>query len=221
MRAASGYPHGEEKLAMARTVFWDVDTQVDFMLPGGKLYVPAAEKIVPNLKALIETAGKKRVFVVSSADAHQPNDEEFSQYPPHCLAGTPGQEKIPETLLPRRQNIPNRSASLPAWVGLQQVVLEKQKFDVFTNPNTDALLKELGRDCEFVVFGVVTEICVAHAVRGLLERGYHVRLVRDAVECLDRAQAQALYEEVERRGSRIVTTAQVLEELREGSRAGD
>ena len=25
-------------------------------------------------------------------------DPEFAQYPPHCLVGTPGQKKLPETL---------------------------------------------------------------------------------------------------------------------------
>lgn len=203
-------------MAANKIIFWDVDTQVDFMLPHGKLYVPGAEKIIPNLKALIEAASRQGIFVVSSADAHGPNDEEFSQYPPHCLAGTPGQQKVPETLLPRRQTIPNRPVPLPALAGLDQVVLEKQKFDVFTNPNTDALLARLGHDAEFVVFGVVMEICVAHAVRGLLDRGYRLRLVRDAVESLDPAQAQALFAELERRGipqSGIVTTAQVLAAL--------
>lgn len=200
-------------MAKPRTIFWDVDTQVDFMLPTGKLYVPGAEKIIPHLKALMEAAGRKRIFVVSSADAHGPNDEEFREYPPHCLAGTRGQQKLRETLLPRRETIPNRPAPLPALARLEQVVLEKQKFDVFTNPNLDALLKALGRNCEFVVFGVVTEICVAHAARGLLDRGYHLRLVRDAVESLDKAKAQALLAEVERRGSQLVTTAQVLEAL--------
>ena len=205
-------------MARARTVFWDVDTQADFMLPGGKLYVPGAEKIIPNLAALIATAQRYAIFVVSSADAHTPTDEEFSLYPPHCIAGTPGQAKLPETLLPRRAVIPNQPAALPAFAALDQVVVEKQKLDVFTNPNTEALLKQLGRETDFVVFGVVTEICVAQAARGLLDRGYRLRLVRDAVESLDRAQAQALLDEVERRGSQIVTTAEVQEELESGGR---
>ncbi len=205
-------------MAGARIVFWDVDTQADFMLPEGKLYVPGAEKIIPNLAALIAAAQRNAIFVVSSADAHTPTDEEFSQYPPHCLAGTPGQAKLPETLLPRRAVIPNRPAALPGLAALDQVIVEKQKFDVFTNPNTEALLRQLGRETDFVLFGVVTEICVAHAARGLLDRGYCLRLVRDAVESLDHKQAQALLDEVERRGSHIVTTAEVLEELESGGR---
>jgi nicotinamidase-related amidase len=35
---------------MARVIFWDVDTQYDFMHPDGKLYVPEAERIIGNLQ---------------------------------------------------------------------------------------------------------------------------------------------------------------------------
>ena len=37
-------------------VFWEVDTQADFMLPGGKLYVPGAEKLLPNIRRLTDAA---------------------------------------------------------------------------------------------------------------------------------------------------------------------
>jgi nicotinamidase/pyrazinamidase len=37
-------------------LFWDVDTQYDFMLPEGRLYVPEAETLIPLI-------GKIRQFV--------------------------------------------------------------------------------------------------------------------------------------------------------------
>lgn len=192
-------------------VFWDVDTQVDFIHPGGKLYVRGAEKILPNLRRLTAWAERNRVLIVASADAHQPGDEEFRQYPPHCLAGTPGQEKVPETRLTNPLVIPNRPAPFPADLeAAGQLILEKQKFDVFSNPNTEPLLERLGRQAEIVLYGVVTEICVAAAARGLLERGYRLRLVRDAIHHLEEAKALALLEEVEGRGGQLVTTAQVV-----------
>jgi len=94
-------------------VFWDVDTQADFIYPDGKLYVLGAETIVPNLKRLTEWAANNGVMVIASACAHQEDDAEFAQYPPHCLVGTPGQKKIPETRLPNALVIPNRKATLP------------------------------------------------------------------------------------------------------------
>jgi len=194
-----------------KTIFWDVDTQVDFIHPGGKLYVPGAEKILPRLERLTDYARRNGILIVASADAHQEGDEEFAQYPPHCLAGTPGQKKVPETLLEKPTVIPNRPVPLPANpVAAGQVILEKQKFDVFSNPNTEALLAQLGGDVEIILYGVVTEICVAAAARGLLARGFRLRLVRDAVQHLDETRARALFEEVERGGGRLVTTDEVV-----------
>ena len=185
-------------------IFWDVDTQVDFMLPEGKLYVPGAETIIATLARLTGWAAQHHVLVVASADAHQPGDEEFSQYPPHCLAGTPGQKKIPETTLAPQFTIANRRrAELPDVARYQQIVIEKQKFDVFTNPNTEAFLSRLGKP-EIVLYGVVTEICVSAATRGLLDRGYRVTVVEDAIRHLDQKKGHAFLDDVRRRGGRIV-----------------
>lgn len=193
------------------TIFWDVDTQVDFIHPGGKLYVPGAERIVPNLKRLTTWAQESKILVVASADAHREGDEEFKQYPPHCLLGTPGQKKIPETRLEKQCVIPNRPVALPASLrDYDQVILEKQHFDVFTNPNTEAVLAQLGEQSEIVLYGVVTEICVARAARGLLERGRRIALVRDAMQHLEEPKARATLTEAERRGARLVTTEQVI-----------
>jgi len=190
-------------------IFWDVDTQADFMLPGGKLYVPGAETIIPTLAKLTRWAASHQVLVIADVDAHQPDEEEFSLYPPHCLVGTPGQKKIPETMLSPQFIIPNRQAALPEFDRYRQIVIEKQTIDVFTNPNIEALLARLGRP-EMVLYGVVTEICVAAATRGLLDRGYRVTVVEDAIQYLDQEKARSFLEEVRGRGGRIVTAEQWL-----------
>ena len=41
---------------MAGRILWDVDTQVDFMRPDGKLSVPGAEKTAPAMRKLVEAA---------------------------------------------------------------------------------------------------------------------------------------------------------------------
>ncbi|MGC1933565.1 MAG: hypothetical protein WA681_00995, partial [Candidatus Acidiferrales bacterium] len=68
-----------------KIIFWEVDTQADFMLPGGKLYVLGAEKRVPNMKRLVDAARAGKVFLVSSTDQHAPGDPEFARFPPHCV----------------------------------------------------------------------------------------------------------------------------------------
>lgn len=190
-------------------IFWDVDTQVEFMLPEGKLYVPGAEEIIPTLARLTHWAAEHAVLVVASVDAHHPDDEEFSLYPPHCLAGTPGQKKIPETRLPRQFTIPNRPAELPDPAQFQQIVMEKQTFDVFTNPNTEAFLSRLGKP-EIVLYGVVTEICVAAEARSLLDRGYRLTIVHDAIRAWDEKKAKAVLDEVRQRGGEIKSAGDVL-----------
>jgi nicotinamidase/pyrazinamidase len=193
-------------------LFWDVDTQRDFLEPGGKLYVPGAENLIRNLYRLTHGAAQNRILLVSSVDAHQPDDPEFHQYPPHCLVGTPGQRKVPETLLPNPYTIPNQPVSLPDdLLSHSQIIIEKQDVNVFTNPNVDDLLTRLGPTPEILLYGVVTEICVDHAARGLIERGYRVHLVRDAIQHLEVNLARLTIEEVQKRDGKILTTDDVLE----------
>jgi len=201
-------------------VLWEVDAQADFMLPGGKLYVPGAEKIIPNLDRLVEQARQARVLLISSADAHQPDDPEFREWPAHCVKGTAGAELIPEARAAHQLVIPNQenfvfSDDLRPY---QQVLLEKDTLDVFDNPNTATLLSRLaasqksraGSNPDFLVFGVVTEYCVDRAADGLLRRGYGVSIVRDAIQSLDEKKGREILGALESRGARLITTEQAL-----------
>ena len=42
-------------------ILWEVDVQRDFMLPGGKLYAPNAEKLLPNIQKLTDAARRGQV----------------------------------------------------------------------------------------------------------------------------------------------------------------
>jgi nicotinamidase/pyrazinamidase len=200
-------------------IFWDVDTQADFILPGGNLYVPGAEKLIPNLDRLTQAARDGRVFLMGDACVHAPDDPEFAQFPPHCVRGTPGAEIIPETRAGRTLFVPNRAdAAVPQDLSAyQQVILEKQTLSVFDNPNTDVVLERAGqftdRDASIFVFGVVTEYCVRLAAKGLLERGRRVALVRDAIETLKPQEGAKALEELASLGASMVTTEQALAAL--------
>lgn len=200
-------------MGAGRTIFWDVDTQVDFIHPQGKLYVPGAEKLISNWQRLTDWAAAHGVLILGDMDVHQEDDPEFQLYPPHCLAGTPGHEKIPETVLSRQYRIPNRKVTLPTSLDpYQQVILEKQTLNVFDNPNTDDLLKLVGPVDDVVVYGVVTEICVNLAVQGLFERGCPVSLVIDAIRHWEEAKGKETLALVEQHGGRLITTAEVTRE---------
>jgi nicotinamidase/pyrazinamidase len=199
-------------LAPRKIIFWEVDAQSDFMLPLGKLYVPGAEKIIPNIRRLVSAAVDAGVFLVSSADAHPEGDPEFERFPPHCLRGTPGAEIISEGLAANSRVIANDPLQkLPEDIlGSSQVVIQKQTLDVFDNPHTSALVDRLGRDAEYVVFGIVTEYCVRCAAKGLLERGRKVGVVKDAIETLDPAAGKKALEELQNLGAQMVTTDEAL-----------
>ena len=194
-------------------VFWEVDTQRDFMLPGGALYVPGGEKILPNLKKLVDAARNGRVFLVSSACHHAPDDAEFASFPPHCIRNTAGAQIVSEGLAAKSFRVPN--AAEYEWPrdfrsAYQQVVLEKQHIDVFTNPQASAVVERLGGDTQFVVFGVVTEYCVGMAAKGLLERGRAVSVVKDAIETLDPAVGNRTLSDLEAKGARLISTEEAL-----------
>jgi len=175
------------------TVFFDVDTQLDFLFPSGALYVPGAEGIVPAVARLNRFAAAHGIPVISTVDAHAEDDLEFSQWPPHCVAGTTGQHKAEATLLERRVVIPNRECEFDV-AGAQQIIVEKQTVDVFEARNPSRILELMNAD-RFVVYGVATEICVRAAVRGLLKTGRPVAVVTDAVRALsDEASRLALHE---------------------------
>ena len=171
-------------------ILWDVDTQVDFMLPHGKLYVPGAEETVSAMQQLVEAARAAGVVHVASADDHELTDSEISEqpdfsttYPRHCLRGTRGARKIPET--EQADPVPITLESLPErYLSGREFLLLKKSFDVFTNPNTERLLERLDPD-EIVVFGVATDVCDDAAIRGFLARDRKVRFVEDAARGLD------------------------------------
>src|SRR5208282_2880641 len=196
-------------------ILWEVDTQVDFMLPGGKLYVPGAEKLLPNIRRLTDAARQDRVFLVSHGCFHTPDDPEFKIFPPHCVQGTAGAEFVPEALTDRVVRVPNdEHAKLPSDLfAYQQILLEKQTLNIFESRHADTLVHRLGLKAEFVVFGVVTEYCVSFAAKGLLERGRRVAVVRDAIETLKPEDGQKTTAEVERLGARLITTDEALSAL--------
>jgi nicotinamidase/pyrazinamidase len=190
-------------------VFFDIDTQVDFMRPTGSLSVYGAEEIVPNLQRLMNWAREHDVPVISTADSHSPNDPEFKTWQPHCVIGTPGQRRIPETLFPDAVVVPCRPGAFqpPArWEG--QYIVEKATYSVQDNPNFDAILQALGSR-RAVVFGVATECCVLAGALALRRKGFRVDLVVDAVKPITEEGGRKALEEMAAAGVRTVTTAEV------------
>jgi nicotinamidase/pyrazinamidase len=210
---------------MAKVVFWDVDTQHDFMHADGKLYVPEAETIIPNLKALTDYAHAKGIRIIASADDHVAGHRELASepdfretFPEHCMRGTKGQAKIPETRLvdpmviePGREDAGALAERVRAHHG--DLLFHKHWFDVFTNENVETVLDALEPHA-VVLYGVALDVCNKYAIEGLAAHRPHLRLfaVDDAMKPIDRDVAQHLLRAWAEEGVRIVQTTDITEE---------
>ena len=207
---------------MTKLVFWDVDTQYDFMKSDGKLYVPGSEEIIPAVKALTDFAHAHRIPIIASADNHEMTDPEISDepdwsatFPPHCLRGTPGQLKIAETAL-RNPLVIEPVLQDPGALAQQVLahrgdfLLHKHAVDVFTNPNVPTLLRALEPEA-VVIYGVATDFCDKYAVEGLIRElpRADLYLVTDAVRAINRSEGERLIAAWSEQGIRTITVRDI------------
>lgn len=175
-------------------LFWNVDTQIDFVYPRGKLYVQGAENLRPQWKELTLLAKENSIRVVNTADYHFANSAELDSspdfvntFPEHCMAGTRGADYIRETdpedpLIFDWDKEYLITPELFSSDEHRNFIIRKDAFDVFTgNPMTDTILKHLKPET-VVVYGVTTNVCVDAAVRGLVRRVGKVYVVEDAIK---------------------------------------
>lgn len=205
------------------TLFYDVDTQRDFMLPEGKLYVPGAERLFPQLERLTAFARRWGIRIAGSVDCHTPSDPELlangGEYPEHCMAGTEGQQKVTATRPDHPLWIKNRPYTADELQSLLrkegEVYIEKQRFDVFSGNQNAALVFDLllqDKD-DLVVYGVVTEVCVDQAITGLKDRAVRLHVPVDAIAALNEEQGQEALARWRRWGVHVTTVAEVITAL--------
>lgn len=177
-----------------KKLFWNVDTQEDFIDQAGKLYVKGAENIRPTLKQITEFAKTEGIRVINTCDYHHINSEEISpvpdyatSFPQHCMAGSSGAEFIIETQ-PESPLLIDWDVELAIFAEFddpekfRNIVIRKDAFDVFAgNPNAEKVVEILHPDQVFV-YGVTTNVCVDKAVMGLSKRGIKVYVFMDAIK---------------------------------------
>jgi nicotinamidase/pyrazinamidase len=205
------------------TIIWDVDTQVDFVMQDGRLSVPGAEAILPSLRALTEWAHAKGVRIVATADDHDIGHAEISDtpdwqstFPLHCMRGTAGQRKVPETALRHPlviEPVPMDPADVTAAVCAHagDILINKPGTDVFRwNPNAATVLRALAPD-RVIVYGVATDICTKAAIEGIarLLPDAELIVITDAIRGLDAERSKALLEQWRAAGHRLATTADI------------
>jgi len=201
-----------------RLVLMDVDTQEDFMLPHGAFGKHGAanhiERIIPNLKRIFDYAQAEQIATILATDAHVPDDPEFSTYgfPAHCVIGTPGHLRIPETHLDPDVIVYNRAGSFSGSLPASErpvIMVHKQHFAVGTNPSFADVVRAL-EPCHVVATGVATQGCVRQSVQSLLDLHVPVSIVVDAVgPDIYEETGRAAIEEMKSLGVTAYTTEQV------------
>jgi nicotinamidase/pyrazinamidase len=215
---------------MPGTLFWDMDTQRDFMDVEGRLYVPGAQQILPALRKLTAfLADAPELRRVAAVCRRQEGDEAIaaekpdykSSFPPHCLEGSPGAEKIPETACARPLEIDleaetpeGLTSRMAGWQG--ELLLPRRSFDLFSNPNTETLLSALAPQA-LVFYGVAQDLSIRQALEGLIERDRRgLWLITDASRPFSMKLQEKLFEELGEKGVRFTTTAKVIERAADG-----
>ena len=197
---------------MKNLFFFDIDTQNDFMLKTGALYVPGAERIVAKLRRLFDFAANNEVSIISTMDTHTADDPEFADFPPHCVKGTDGWRKLDDTLLPHPLVFSTSSVdrNLSDCVRKnRQIIVEKNTFDVFSNPVMERLTRALPPRA--IVFGVATEFCVKKAVLGLRRLDVQTVVVEDAVRAITPKAEKEAINEMKAAGASFVPLAKIFD----------
>lgn len=175
-------------------LFWNVDTQIDFVYPRGKLYVKGAEDLRPQWKELTMLAKDNSIRVVNTADYHFPYSAELdaspdyiTTFPEHCMVNSRGADFIKETD-PEDAVIfdwNKKYLITPEYFERnvhRNFIIRKDEFDVFAgNPYSKSILKYL-HPKTVVVYGVSTNVGVDASVRGLVKKVKKVYVVEDAIK---------------------------------------
>lgn len=192
-------------------VFVDIDTQRDFLEPTGALYVRGSAEILTNLERLSRFARTQRIPVLATSCAHHTDDPELKIFPPHCMAGTSGQERMAETACPNSVVL-DVDERLSGEIPLHLTLL-KSELDIFSRIDSDELVERYNQaGPTFVVYGVATDYCVARAVEGLLKRNARVAIVADAIRAIDPTTEAIILTDFVRNGAVLTITDVVCRE---------
>jgi nicotinamidase/pyrazinamidase len=189
-------------------VFWDVDTQFDFMRPEGALYVPGAEEIIDRIGEIRKFALDSGFSILGDMDWHSQDDAEISEtpdmkatFPPHCTAGQPGAERVGYLgELPidyvEIDKVDVDVLRVLAEKEQAHVIIRKKTLNVFDNPNTDTLV-DLVRPRHAAVFGVALDFCVRYVLKGLSKhKAVKLSLLADATRSLQTRPDEEIYAEL-------------------------
>jgi len=143
---------------MGNIVVVEIDMRKDFSdQPDAALPVNGCLGIVGYLR-VVESKGD---IVIEIHDSHKKNDPEFEDYPPHCVSGTWGHQRI--------DGLPKSDFRIPKT--------GTDVWDSAADKNIKLMESLFTTADKIIVGGVVTGICVDAFVKGAIERNYGGKLV--------------------------------------------
>lgn len=146
-----------------------VDMLRGFLEEGYPLYIGAGPRqIIPNIQKILDKEVSKGSNIIFLCDNHDPDDQEFEMFPPHCIAGTAEAEVIPE---------------LAEYAG---EIIPKKRYSGFYGTNLEEKLLKIQPD-KLIICGVLTNICVMHTAADARNRDYRVEIPVACVAAPDEA----------------------------------
>jgi len=165
---------------MSQRAFVVVDMLRDFVDPDGVMYVgDDVRQIIPSIVDRLSVSRNRGDTVIFVCDNHLPDDAEFEMFPPHCVAGTPGSEVLPE--LEPMEN---------------ELIIYKRRYSGFYGTDLDIALREK-HIAHIELAGVCTNICILYTAADARSRNYEVTVCEDSVAGLSQYAHQWAISELE------------------------
>jgi len=171
-----------------------VDLQNDFC-PGGKLAVPAGDRVVPVINQLIE----KFNLIIASKDWHPEESIHFEKWPYHCVENTEGSELHPELKKDRIDKI-----------FLKGTESKDDGYSAFeaTNCNLEEYLSDNGVK-ELYIVGLATEYCIKSTALDAVNKGFRVYIVEEGVAGIKEEDVERAVEELGKSGVGFISFTSV------------
>ncbi len=180
-----------------------IDMQNAFLEPGAMLEAPLGRAIITRLTQLIAECRNHGVPVIwVRLDSSAPyGGLLLDKYPP----------LREQRVLFRNTHSFEFFSDLPAPLDNEFHVV-KHKYDAFHGTDLDTLLKNIGADT-VIITGVTTNCCCESTARSAFEHDYKVAFTSDATAAFEERLHEATLGTVRELFGRVVTVAEVINEL--------
>jgi len=198
-----------------KTLFVHIEGQADFYMPWGVLYTPGAEKLIPVTDRFIEQAVKGGAInhTLSTGDYHVEQEyldctysDEGKSFPLHCVPGTPGFKHVIKFPAKNMTRLHKKDTSM--W---------HQSATINNMPAQKIIAAKWSpMNWDIVMGGLCSDICVAYAAKGFMDRGYNVTILTDLVQGYQQEMpeyaAENFAEYLARKQLRLMTSAQFIKQ---------